>query len=267
MNPPPLEQPPPVGHLAVRVFASRTALGQAAAHAAAAHLARTIRERGEARVIFACAPSQDEFLAALVDASRHGPGAFDWARVAAFHMDDYVGLRGDHPQSFRTYLREHLLRHVTVGRFHPLPAEEPDTAAVCARYSALLAEKPIDLVCLGIGENGHIAFNDPPVADFADPHLVKVVELDPACRQQQVNDGCFPTLAEVPRRAFTLTVPVFRQAKTLSIHVPGSRKAAAVRATLEGPITTACPASILREHPAATLYLDRDSASQLRRAP
>jgi glucosamine-6-phosphate deaminase len=144
-----------------------------------------------------------------------------------------------------------------------LPAEERDAAAVAARYSALLRERPIDLVCMGIGENGHIAFNDPPVADFADAQLVKVVELDHACRQQQVNDGCFPALAAVPRHAFTLTVPVFRQARRLSIHVPGPRKAAAVRATVEGPIATACPASILRLHADATLYIDAAAAASL----
>jgi glucosamine-6-phosphate deaminase len=250
------------GRLALEVHADRAALGRAAARAVAAYLHDVIARQGEARVIFACAPSQDEFLAALVDPAHCGL-ALDWARITAFHMDDYVGLGGDHPQSFRHYLRQHLLRHVEIGRFHPLPAEEPDAAAVAARYAALLRERPIDLVCMGIGENGHIAFNDPPVADFEDPHLVKVVELDPACRQQQVNDGCFPSLAEVPRHAFTLTVPVFRQARRLSIHVPGPRKAAAVRATVEGPVATACPASILRLHPAATLYVDTAAATLL----
>ena len=250
------------GRLALEVHADRAALGRAAARAVAAYLHGVIARQGEARVIFACAPSQDEFLAALVDPAHCGL-ALDWSRITAFHMDDYVGLGGDHPQSFRHYLRQHLLRHVEIGRFHPLPAEEPDAAAVAARYAALLRERPIDLVCMGIGENGHIAFNDPPVADFEDPHLVKVVELDPACRQQQVNDGCFPSLAEVPRHAFTLTVPVFRQARRLSIHVPGPRKAAAVRATVEDPVATACPASILRLHPAATLYVDTAAAALL----
>ena len=250
------------GRLAVEVHADRPARGRAAARAVAAHLHGVIARQGEARVIFACAPSQNELLTALVDPAQCGL-ALDWSRITAFHMDDYVGLTGAHPQSFRHYLQEHLLRHVTVGRFHPLPAEEPDAAAVAARYSALLREKPIDLICMGIGENGHIAFNDPPVADFEDPQLVKVVELDLTCRQQQVNDGCFPTLADVPRHAFTLTVPVFRQARRLSIHVPGPRKADAVRATMQGPVTTACPASILRLHSDATLYIDTAAASHL----
>ena len=250
------------GRLAVEIHVDRPTLGRAAARAVASHLHGVIARQGEARVIFACAPSQNEFLAALVDPAQCGL-AVDWSRVTAFHMDDYVGLTAAHAQSFRNYLRQHLLQYVAITRFHPLPAEETDAVAVAARYTALLREKPIDLICMGIGENGHIAFNDPPVADFEDPHLVKVVELDLACRQQQVNDGCFPSLAEVPLHAFTLTVPVFRQARRLSIHVPGPLKAAAVRATLEGPIVASCPASILRLHPDATLYVDQAAASQL----
>jgi glucosamine-6-phosphate deaminase len=139
----------------------------------------------------------------------------DWSRVVIFHMDDYVGLPAASPQSFRDYLQQHLLAHVRVGRFHPIPAEQRDSAAVCARYAALLSKRPIDLICVGIGENGHIAFNDPPVADFDDPMLVKRIELDTACRQQQVNDGCFGSIAEVPTHALTVTVPVFRQARRL----------------------------------------------------
>jgi glucosamine-6-phosphate deaminase len=187
----------------------------------------------------------------------------DWRRVTAFHMDEYVGLDGDHPQSFRRYLNEHFLSRVKIGAFHPIRAEEKNSDAVCSRYSALLSEHPIDLVCMGIGENSHIAFNDPPVANFADPSLVKKVELDSACRQQQVNDGCFPAMQAVPRHALTLTVPVFREARRLSIHVPGPRKAVAIRSTLKGPIGTACPASILRLHPNATLYLDPAAAGLL----
>ena len=251
------------GRLGVEVHADRPALGLAAAQAAAAYLHDVIASRGQARVIFACAPSQNEFLDSLLAVSKTGQMAVDWSQVTAFHMDDYVGLTGQHPQSFRHYLQTHFLSQVKIGRFHPVPAEEPDSAAVCARYTALLSEKPIDLICLGIGENGHIAFNDPPVADFEDPQLIKVVELDDACRHQQVNDGCFPTFADVPRHAFTLTVSIFRRARRLSIHVPGPRKADAVKATLEGPVSTACPASILRLHPEATLYIDRAAAGQL----
>ncbi len=251
-----------VDRLSVEIHADRAAMGTAAAQAVAAHLRDVITRQGEARVIFACAPSQDEFLLGLAaPAARDTP--VDWSKVTVFHMDDYVGLDASNPQSFRYYLQQHLLRRVEVGRFYPLPAEESDTAAACSRYSALLAEKPIDMIFLGIGENGHIAFNDPAFADFDDPLLVKQVELDSVCRQQQVNDGCFASIEEVPKAALTLTVPVFRQARRLSIHVPGTRKATAVRATLRGPITPACPASILRIHPNATLYLDVESAQDL----
>ena len=252
------------GRLAVEIHADRPALGRAAALATAAYLHDVIAAKSEARVIFACAPSQDEFLSSLIEVSRSGHTAVDWSRVTAFHMDDYVGLPGTHPQSFRHYLRTHFLSQVKIKQFHPVPAEEPDSAAVCARYTALLSEKPIDLICMGIGENGHIAFNDPPVAEFEDPQLIKVVELDHACRTQQVNDGCFPNFDAVPKHAFTLTVSVFRRASRLSIHVPGPRKADAVKATVEGPIATACPASILRLHPAATLYVDVAAAKLLR---
>jgi glucosamine-6-phosphate deaminase len=152
---------------------------------------------------------------------------------------------------------------VKPAEFNPIGGDAPDAAAECRRYSALLDAAPIDLICLGIGENGHIAFNDPPVANFDDPVSAKIVELDHTCRQQQVNDGCFPQLDAVPKHAISLTIPVFRRAKNLSVVVPGPRKAAAVRATLRDPITTACPATILREHPSATLFIDKASASQL----
>jgi glucosamine-6-phosphate deaminase len=256
--------PPPrraaAGKLDVEIHRSRGAMGLAAARACAAYLRDVIAARGEARVIFACAPSQDEFLAALVN-RRRTQVAVDWSKVIAFHMDEYVGLPAAAPQRFQHYLRKHLLDHVEVGRFHGLSATESNWASACARYAALLHEKPIDLICLGIGENGHIAFNDPPVAKFDDAKLVKRVTLDRVCRQQQVNDGCFPTLGDVPRRAVTLTLPVFRQARRLSVVVPGMRKAAAVRATLHDPIATACPATILRRHANATLYLDTESAA------
>jgi glucosamine-6-phosphate deaminase len=248
--------------LAVEIHPDRLAMGRAAARAVAAFLRDTLAAQGAARVVFGCAPSQDEFIASLTAPEACGVD-LDWGRLTVFHIDDYVGLAGDHPQSFRHYLQEHLLARVKVGRFHPIPAERPDRAGVCTDYAALLAEKPIDLICLGIGENGHIAFNDPQVAEFDDPSPVKVVELDALCRAQQVNDGCFASLDQVPGQAYTLTVPVFRQARRLSIHVPGPRKAKAVQATLLGPVAPTCPASILRLHPHATLYLDADSAGRI----
>lgn len=246
-----------VDRLAVEVHPDRSSMGRAAAQACHRALNEVIAQRGRARVVFACAPSQDEFYAALVELP------LDWSQVEAFHMDEYVGLAADHPQSFRTYLRKHLLDRVAVGEFHPIPGEQTDLARACAEYGAQVAAEPIDLICLGIGENGHIAFNDPPVADFDDPAIVKPVELDVACRLQQVNDGCFSSFEKVPRHALTLTIPVFRRARRLSICVPGPRKAGAVKATLRGKVGTACPATILREHPAATLYVDLASASAL----
>ncbi len=251
------------GRLAVETHPTRAALGHAAGHAAAAAIRDAIGAQGRARVIFACAPSQNEFLGSLIEISRAGAAAFDWKKVTAFHMDDYVGLKATQPQSFRYYLNEHLLSRVKVGVFHPIQADSPDIAKACADYTRLLAEKPIDLVCMGIGENGHIAFSDPPVADFEDPALIKQVELDRACRRQQVNDGCFPSLADVPKHALSLTVTVFRQARQLSIHAPGPLKAKAVRATVRGPISAKCPASILRLHPNATLHIDAVAAKLL----
>jgi len=248
--------------LVVEVHLDRVALGAAAARVAAADIHAAIAERGEARVIFACAPSQDEFLHALLDPTVCGT-AIEWSKVTAFHMDDYVGLTGSQPQSFRHYLTSHLLKHAPVKRFHPIMAENPDLEDVCRRYTELLAERPIDLICLGIGENGHIAFNDPPVADFDDHALIKKVALDDACRNQQVNDGCFPSFDDVPAHALTLTIPVFRRARRLSVHVPGPRKADAVRSTLQDAITPSCPATILRTHPNATLYIDTAAASRL----
>jgi glucosamine-6-phosphate deaminase len=243
--------------LAVRQYPDRPALGAAAA----AHVADCIRAacaaRGEARVIFACAPSQNEFLEALV---RY---PIAWPQVVVFHMDDYVGLRADHPQSFRHFLRTHLLEHIALPKAVHLIRAENEPVHECARYSALLAEKPIDLVCMGIGENGHLAFNDPPVADFSDPERIKVVELDLACRQQQVNDGCFPNLETVPVDALTLTIPMLVSAREISCVVPGERKAEAVRATLLDPVSTACPATILRQHPSAVLFIDAASGSLL----
>ena len=238
--------------LEVRQHADRAALGLAAAR----DVANAIAAHKEARVVFACAPSQNEFLAALIGER------VDWTKVTVFHMDEYVALPASHPASFRSYLRAHLLAHIAPRAVHLIRAEE-DPAQEIARYSALLAERPLDLVCLGIGENGHLAFNDPPVADFADPALIKLVALDLACRQQQVNDGCFPALDAVPAHALTLTIPALMNAREISCVVPGARKAAAVRDALLGPISTNCPASILRTHPRAVLHLDEASATLL----
>ena len=209
-------------------------------------------------MIFAAAPSQNEFLETLRGAEK-----IDWKRVTAFHMDEYLGLSADAPQSFRRYLKERLFDRVHPGEVHLIAGEAPSPEEECARYAHLLAEAPIDIVCLGIGENGHLAFNDPPVADFADPKMVKVVELDEACRRQQVHDGCFARFEEVPTHAITLTIPVLLSGGWLYCVVPGPTKREAVEKALTSPISPACPASILRTHARARLYLDRDSAGGL----
>jgi len=242
--------------LKVSVHPDRAFMGQAAGLAAAHMLRDAIARRGSARLIVASAPSQDETLAVLTRAE-----GVEWEKITVFHMDEYIGLPDWHPATFRAYQKEHLLGKVRPAAFHGIRGEASDPEAECTRYAALLTEAPIDLVCMGIGENGHIAFNDPPVADFQDSLAVKVVELDEACRRQQVNDGCFPDLDSVPRRAISLTCPALMSARHLVCSVPGARKAEAVRATLTGPVATACPASILRTHASATLYLDNDSAS------
>ena len=236
-------------------------MGAAAAHLVQRELAQVVGARGRARIVMACAPSQDDYFAALIPLARATPEI--WSRVEVFHMDDYVGLTADHPQSFRHYLRTHFLDQVTVAAFHPLQGEADDVGAEAQRYAAALSAEPIDVISLGIGENGHLAFNDPPVADFDDPLRVKVVELDPICRRQQVNDGCFPTVDAVPTHALTVTLPVFATAGLLACIVPTARKAPAVRATLLDPIGPACPATLLRQHPRAHLLIDSAAASNL----
>lgn len=244
--------------LEVRSFPDRVSMGRAAARRVAEIIRAAVQKRGEARVVFACAPSQDEFLAALLQED------VEWGSVVVFHMDEYVGLPAEHPQSFRTYLRQHLLDHIVTPRKVHLIAGEADPAETCAAYALALSEKPLELVCMGIGENGHLAFNDPPVADFADPCMVKLVELDAACRQQQVNDGCFAALDQVPTHALTLTIPALLSAAAISCVVPGERKAAAVAETLLGPVSTTCPASILRTHANAVLHVDPAAFSRVK---
>jgi glucosamine-6-phosphate deaminase len=263
---PPASAPTPfadfqVDRLTVQVFNDRTDLGHAAAAAVAHAVAERQRAGGRARVIFAAAPSQNEMLAGLVAGKE-----IDWSRLHAFHMDEYLGLGPDHPASFRRYLREHLFGLVGLGpeQLRLIPGEQADRPLrTCLAYEDLLRAEPADVVCAGIGENGHLAFNDPPVADFLDPVLVKVVRLDRACREQQVHDGCFERLDDVPTHAYTLTVPALLAAPVVSVVVPGARKADAVLATLQGPVGESCPASALRNHPGARLYLDRESARHL----
>lgn len=239
--------------LEVAVYETRADAGAASAARFADRVNRVLREHGQASVVFASAPSQNEITAALRNVD------IDWPRVTAFHLDEYVGLPADHPASFRRYIREHLLDHVPVGAFHGLRGEAPDPEAEAARYAALLAEARPSVVVLGIGENGHLAFIDPP-ADFREPRDVKVVDLDPVCRMQQVHDGCFASIDLVPTRALSLTVPFFMRTPHVVITVPGPTKRAAMRAAIQGPVTEQCPASILRRHPDAALACDQEAA-------
>jgi glucosamine-6-phosphate deaminase len=243
----------------VQVFASKKDLGQAAAEQAAGIIRAAVERRGEARIIVATGNSQLEFIEALVRIPD-----VPWNSVHVFHMDEYFGMSEDHPASFRRWIRQRVVDRVRPKSVHYLDGTAPDAEAECLRYARLIMEGPIDVAFVGIGENGHIAFNDPPVADFFDPNVVKVVTLDEACRRQQVGEGHFPSLEEAPRVALTLTCPALMRAEHLVCCVPDARKAKAVQAALEGPVTTGCPGSLLRTHPSAHLYLDQESASLLK---
>lgn len=243
--------------LEVREYANREEAGAAGAEIAAGIIAQEIARAGKAAVVFASAVSQDGFLAAL----RRLP--VDWPRVTAFHMDEYAGMAADHPASFRRFLRDRLFDHVPVAAFHQLNGEAADAEAECARYAGLLAEAKPCLVIMGIGENGHLAFIDPPVCDFNDTRDVRTVELDDVCRMQQVHDGAFARIEDVPRNALSLTVPFFLRVPRALIFVNGRHKSAAVRAALEGPVVEACPASALRRHFCPILFLDPEAASQV----
>ena len=236
-------------------------MAKQAADRAAAKICEAIAARGEARVIFASAASQFEFIEALLAHKE-----IDWSKVCGFHLDEYVGLSADHPASFRLFLKERLLAKLPckVKSFTFVGGDAPDTAAECARLEAAIREKPVDLACIGIGENGHIAFNDPP-ADFETKAAYAVVELDEVCRRQQVGEGWYPDLSAVPTHAFSMTVPQIMATKTILVIVPDERKAKAVAAAVDGPLTNMCPSSILRNHPDCDLYLDPPAASLLKK--
>jgi glucosamine-6-phosphate deaminase len=242
-----------VERLQVHSYATRAAMGRAAAHDIATAIRARLAAAAGVRMIFAAAPSQSDMLEALIAE----PG-IDWRCVTAFHMDEYIGLAPGAPQRFAVWLQDRLFGRLPFAAVHPI-LPEPDADKAAAHYATLLGAAPIDIVCLGIGVNGHLAFNDPPVADFADPNDVKIVELDDVCRQQQVDDKCFADFALVPRRALTLTIPRLLRAERLFAVVPGAQKREAIRNTLHGPIATACPASILRRHVDCTLYIDAGS--------
>jgi len=256
-----------VDRLRVRVYADRPSMGLAAAR----HLARALREAGGAAggagtgtggagigMVFASAPSQVEVLAALTRESD-----VPWPAVTAFHLDEYVGLDDTHPRSFARFLREHVVEKVPLAAVHYLSTQGADLEEAAQRYGERLRRVGLAVGCIGVGENGHIAFNEPNDTDFRDPRQVRVIELDLRSRQQQVNEGLFASVDEVPTHALTLTVPAILAARTLACVVPGENKAAAVARMLAGPIAPDSPASALRAHPSATLFLDREAAALL----
>jgi glucosamine-6-phosphate deaminase len=244
----------------IRVFETKLELGRAAADRAAAAIGEAITRSGEARVIAATGASQFEFLDALAAAS-----GVDWGRVEMFHLDEYVGLADTHPASFRRYLRERIVERVHPRVFHFLAGDAADPAAECRRVGSLLARAPVDVAFVGIGENGHLAFNDPP-ADFETEEPYLIVELDEPCRRQQLGEGWFESLAEVPRRAISMSVRQILKSREIVCVVPDARKARAVAECLDGEVTPLHPSSILQRHPATTVFLDRDSASLLKKA-
>lgn len=246
------------GEMTASVYPDLDQMGQAAAANTADILIRAVAENGSARVIIATGNSQIPFIRALANYEQ-----IQWDKITVFHMDEYLGIPADHSASFRLWIHDRVEKAFSPKVVHYLNGDSTDPEAECLRYEALLKEAPLDLVCMGIGENGHIAFNDPPVANFEDPVFAKVVELEEACRQQQVGEGHFPSLDAVPTHALSLTIPALLSPKHLQVVVPEERKADAVKKTIEGPIATSCPASILRTTSKARMFLDSDAASLL----
>jgi glucosamine-6-phosphate deaminase len=243
----------------LRVLDDPSDIGAAAAAAARDAIVDAVAAHGRAHVMFASGNSQLDFLERLT-----ADPAVPWPDVVGFHMDEYVGIGPDHRASFARYMRERIVDRTPVGAFHLIDGlAAPD--AETARYSDLIAAHPIDLCVMGIGENGHLAFNDPPVADFGDRRTVKVVTLDDACRRQQVGEGHFPSVDAVPPTALTVTIPGLLRAAHVLVVVPDARKEPAVTAAFTGPVTTACPASILQTAPDAVVFLDGASAAGLER--
>ncbi len=244
--------------LSVKVFQDQESMAAAAAVETAAYLKDLLDSQPSARLILATGNSQILFLSRLIASAP-----IDWSRIELFHMDEYLGISADHPASFRRYMKERVESTAKPKTFHYLHGDALQPLDECSRYENLLAQAPIDLCCLGVGENGHLAFNDPPVADFNDPRRVKIVKLDATCKQQQVGEGHFPSLDTVPAYALTLTLPALCAAKKIICLAPEQRKSRAIRTALQDPVSTNCPASILRRQKHATLFLDADSAARL----
>lgn len=244
-----------VDNLNVKILDSREQMGKTAAADICFTVKNLLERKAEVNMIFAAAPSQNEVLASLCACED-----VDWTRVNAFHMDEYIGIERTKPQSFGNFLEKAIFGKLPFKSVHYIDGTA-DADSECRRYTALLKAYPCDVVVMGIGENGHIAFNDPPVADFEDKATIKPVELDDICRNQQVHDGCFPTLADVPTHALTLTCPTLAGATYQFCIVPAPTKAVAVKRMLTEPVSTSCPATVLRTCKNATLYLEPDSAA------
>ncbi len=246
------------GSLCTKIFDTRKNMGNAAGKDIAKTIRTLLSEKDETNMIFAAAPSQNETLEALINEE-----GIDWSRINAFHMDEYIGLCENAPQRFGNYLYDHIFSKVNFKSVNYINGSVENIEKECNRYTALLKEHPIDIVCLGIGENGHIAFNDPWVADFNDSAVIKKVELDSVCRNQQVNDGCFDTIKAVPTHALTLTIPTLVGADYMFCSVPANTKADAAYKTINNAITEDVPATIMRTHKNAIMYLDSESGRLL----
>ncbi|GBE92616.1 glucosamine-6-phosphate deaminase [Nostoc cycadae] len=247
-----------VDDLQVQVYNSEAEMAENVAQITRKYLKDILEKQGKAAVLLATGNSQLKFLDALIQL-----GGVDWSKITLFHLDEYLGITADHPASFRRYLRERVENKLTPQEFHYIEGDTLEPVAECDRYTQLLQAQPIDLCCLGVGENGHLAFNDPSVANFQDPYSVKLVKLDLVNRQQQVNTGYFPNIDSVPQYAFTVTLPLICSANKIICLAPEKRKAQVVKQMLQQTISTDCPASILRHQSQATLFLDTNSASLL----
>jgi glucosamine-6-phosphate deaminase len=247
-----------VDKLTVGVYENRDFLGRSSAEKFYEIYSRLEQKKDKLNLMFASAPSQNEFLEYVVQNNN-----MNWQKIRGFHMDEYTGIDRNNPQSFRYYINKMLFSRVAIGEKFLIAGEALAANEECRRYSRLLESYPPDITCGGIGENGHIAFNDPVVANFNDTEKVKVVELEESCRQQQVNDGCFPDIRSVPGQAITVTMPVFIACPYILLMVPGATKSEAVKNTLQGDISEKCPASVMRNHQNAYLFLDTDSAKYI----
>lgn len=246
------------GEVVLRVYGTRSEMGKAAAAEAGIVMRRMLSEKDEISCIFAAAPSQNEFLASLIEED-----GIDWTRVNAYHMDEYVGLGLEDEPAFSHFLTEAIFSKVPFKSINLINGKAESAEAEAERYSGLLNAIDVDITFMGIGENGHIAFNDPAFADFNDSKTVKIVELDDVCRMQQVHDGCFPSFDDVPKKAMTVTIPKLVSARKIFCIVPTDKKAEAVRNALTGPVATSCPASILRTVPGVSMYIDAAAAALL----